>query len=123
MSKSFNLKVVIDNLNVKLQPPFYELSHDNSPQCNKILGPVEQEDQCRRIMTEAGLSESFPQGVARSIQSITVEDIRDYFEQDVTKENGIPTGRFPMPATIDLAIANVVALRFKFENKLRRKED
>ena len=64
-------------------------------------------------MTEAGLSEFFPQRVAQSIQSITVEDIRDYFEHDVTGENGIPTGRFPMPATIDLAIATVVALRNK----------
>ena len=61
----------------------------------EISGPVDL--KCRRIMTEAGLSESFPQGVAQSIQSITVEDIRKYFEQNVTGENGIPTGRFPMP--------------------------
>ena len=44
-------------------------------------------------MTEAGLSELFPQLVAQSTQSLTVEDIQYYFESEVTEENGIPTGQ------------------------------
>ena len=43
-------------------------------------------------MAEAGLSEWFPQLVAHSIHSLTVEDIRYYFKPDVTEDNGIPTG-------------------------------
>lgn len=50
-------------------------------------------DQCPQIMTEAGLSELFPQLVAQSTQSLTVEDIQYYFESEVTAENGIPTGQ------------------------------
>ena len=44
-------------------------------------------------MTEAGLSKLFPQQVAQSTQSLTVEDIQYYFESEVTEENGIPTGQ------------------------------
>ena len=43
-------------------------------------------------MAEAGLSEWFPQLVAHSIHSLTVEDIRYYFKPDVAEDNGIPTG-------------------------------
>ena len=43
-------------------------------------------------MAEAGLSAWFPQLVAHSIHSLTVEDIRYYFKPDVTENNGIPTG-------------------------------
>ena len=43
-------------------------------------------------MAEAGLSEWFPQLVAHSIHSLTVEDIRYYFKPDVSENNGIPTG-------------------------------
>ena len=43
-------------------------------------------------MAEAGLSEWFPQLVAHSIHSLTVEDIRYYFKPEVTENNGIPTG-------------------------------
>ena len=31
--------------------------------------------------------------IAHSIHSLTLEDIRYFFEEDATEENGIPTGK------------------------------
>ncbi|XP_063681205.1 uncharacterized protein LOC134816337 [Bolinopsis microptera] len=51
--------------------------------------PTRQE--CPRILETAGVSETFAQMVAHSIHSLTLEDIRYFFKENTTEENGIPT--------------------------------
>lgn len=47
--------------------------------------------ECPNILDAAGVSQMFAPMIAHSIHSLTLEDIRYFFEEDATVENGIPT--------------------------------
>ena len=49
--------------------------------------------ECPNILDAAGVSQMYSPMIAHSIHSLTLEDIRYFFEEDATEENGIPTGR------------------------------
>ena len=53
-------------------------------------GPTSEE--CPSILDAAGVSKMFAPMVAHSIHSLTLEDIRYFFKEDATEENGVPTG-------------------------------
>jgi len=46
---------------------------------------------CPKLMAEAGLNEWFPMVVAHRMHSLTWEDLKYYFREDVPVKNGIPT--------------------------------
>ena len=52
---------------------------------------TEARNECPAILKAAGLSDSFASNVAHRLHSLTVEDIRYYFKEDVSEENDIPT--------------------------------
>ena len=44
-------------------------------------------------MREGGVSEDFPKHVSHAIHSLTIEDIKMYFDKDVGENNSIPVGK------------------------------
>lgn len=60
-----------------------------------LAGPVEpQDEKCKKLMKENGLTRRFPGAVAHGIHSITLEDIRYYFKASATEQNNVPTLNF-----------------------------
>ena len=51
-------------------------------------------EECPTILSEAGITETFAPNVAHTIHSLTLEDIRYFFKEDATEDNGIPTGNY-----------------------------
>ena len=50
-------------------------------------------EECPAIISKAGVSDAFATYAAHAIHSLTVEDIRYFFKEDATEDNGIPTGK------------------------------
>lgn len=48
-------------------------------------------EECPAVLEAAGVSPIFAPLVAHNIHSLTLEDIRYFFKEDATEENGIPT--------------------------------
>jgi len=49
-----------------------------------------EENECNRIMKKAGISGEFAKHVSHAIHSLTVEDIKMYFNKNVGEDNNIP---------------------------------
>lgn len=56
-------------------------------------------DKCPAVMSAEGLSLRFPGAVAHAIHSITLQDIRHYFEPLATAENNIPMVNMDLSGT------------------------
>jgi len=46
--------------------------------------------RCKNVMKKAGLSKEFAKHVSHAIHSLTIEDIKMYFNKNVGEDNGIP---------------------------------
>ncbi|XP_063675217.1 uncharacterized protein LOC134811979 [Bolinopsis microptera] len=55
------------------------------------VGAGSTSEECPRILDAAGISKMFAPMVAHSIHSLTLEDIRYFFKEDATEDNGVPT--------------------------------
>ena len=53
-------------------------------------------EECPAIISRAGVSEAFGINVAHAVHSLTLEDIRYFFKEDATEDNGIPTGKLTL---------------------------
>ena len=53
-------------------------------------------EECPAIISKAGVSEAFGINVAHAVHSLTLEDIRYFFKEDATEDNGIPTGKLTL---------------------------
>ena len=51
-------------------------------------------EECPAIISKEGVSDAFATYVAHAVHSLTLEDIRYFFKEDATEDNGIPTGKF-----------------------------
>ena len=56
-----------------------------------FTGVLHKNESCQPIMKKHHLSGRFPGAVAHGIHSITLEDIRHYFDPEATESNGVPT--------------------------------
>ena len=62
--------------------------------CLNFSVPLREE--CPAILSKAGITETFAPNVAHTIHSLTLEDIRYFFKEDATEDNGIPTGKYKL---------------------------
>lgn len=56
---------------------------------------------CTELMEDAGLNVYFGEAVAHRTHSLTLEDLRYYFEEDAPVENNIPTVNFDLSANAE----------------------
>ena len=53
----------------------------------------DKKNQCANVMKKGGLSNDFAKHVSHAIHSLTVEDIKMYFNKNVDQNNNIPVGK------------------------------
>ena len=53
---------------------------------------IEKPNECKEIMEKDGISDLFAKHVSHAIHSLTVEDLRMYFNKDAGENNNIPVG-------------------------------
>jgi len=61
---------------------------------------------CRTPLSEVGIDLYFGGMVAHTMHSLTVEDIRYYFQKDATVDNGIPTVNSDLTPNVTRVLAN-----------------
>jgi len=61
---------------------------------------------CPTPLSEVGIDRYFGGMVAHTLHSLTLEDIRHYYKQDVTVDNGIPTVNYDLSPNVTRVLAN-----------------
>lgn len=56
-----------------------------------VVADQSSSTECPAVLKAAGVSDMFAPMIAHSVHSLTLEDIRYFFDADATEENGIPT--------------------------------
>jgi len=67
------------------------------------------EQICPTVLLEADIDRYFSAGVVHSMHSLTLEDIRYYFKEDVPVDNGVPTVNFDLTPNVTRVLANAPA--------------
>lgn len=68
--------------------------------------------RCATVKREAGLTEGFPINVAHRLHSLTLEDLRYYFNSKAPVDNGIPTVNFNLTKNAPRVVPNAPLFGF-----------
>lgn len=71
-------------------------------------------NQCEKIMKKGGVSDSFAKHVSHAVHSLTIEDIKMYFNKHVGENNGIPVVN-PMLRDPQRVLANAPVMGYDDE--------
>ena len=86
-----NIKRIVKVLYFVIGKTYRTTDHITAGKVKK--GVKIDKNQCRHIMREGGVSEDFPKHVSHAIHSLTLEEIRMYFDKDGGENNSIPVGK------------------------------
>ena len=60
-----------------------------------VSGKRNDEPKCDKILEKGGISPEFAKHVSHAIHSLTIEDLKMYFNKKVGVNNSIPVGKDP----------------------------